>query len=161
MEMVFLTGSILRLTASEVSKNPVCTPHVMIWWELNWRQQQVIITCAKVKLASPLLFEIPPIKYIHCALVPQIILFEIPPIQYIHCAEIWGISIVQLLPKTPLTSPDFRVMTNIKEKVSCRMTTMLSKMATSNGDDKPVAVVDPKFLKDGSKDDDAVKPIEG
>ena len=26
---------------------------------------------------------------------------------------------------------------------------------------KPVAIVDPKFLEDGSKDDDAVKPIEG
>ena len=25
---------------------------------------------------------------------------------------------------------------------------------------KPVAIVDPKFLEDGSKDDDAVKPIE-
>ena len=26
---------------------------------------------------------------------------------------------------------------------------------------KPVAIVDPKFLKDGAKDDDAVKSIEG
>ena len=32
---------------------------------------------------------------------------------------------------------------------------------SNNGDEKPVAVVNPKFLKDRSKDDDAVKSIKG